>query len=270
MSLLATDAVVLHAFDYLETSRIYRLLTREAGLQSVLARGARRARTRYGTAVDLFAEGEAQLAMRPHRELQTLTGFDVTRARPTLGESLQQFTAASAIAELALRFARDDAQPGLYDAVCGALDAIAAPSDDSDAIDTGQARDAALAGAWHVVAELGFAPTIDQCCSCHAGVSVSERVSFCHPLGGILCGRCTEVQRGTRTLPPSARDALRAWSSGRPWALQTDAEGRAHQRLLREFLAEHLTDGRALPAFGVWEGGTWVSIAAPQPSPEGA
>ena len=130
MSLLATDAVVLHAFDYLETSRIYRLLTREAGFQSVLARGARRSRTRYGTAVDLFAEGEAQMAIRPQRELQTLTAFNVTRARPTLGESLPRFTAAAVIAELALRFAQDDAHPALYVAVCGAFDAIAARADE--------------------------------------------------------------------------------------------------------------------------------------------
>src|SRR5579862_932877 len=106
MPAVGTVALVLHAFDYLETSRIYRLLTREAGVQSVLARGARRSRSRYGSAVDLFAEGEAQLSIRPTRELQTLMAFDVTRARPRLASSLERFTAASAIAELALRFAR--------------------------------------------------------------------------------------------------------------------------------------------------------------------
>src|SRR5579864_6861148 len=116
MPTVATDALVLQVLDYLETSRIYRLLTREAGVQSVLARGARRARSRYGSAVDLFAEGEAQLSIKPTRELQTLTAFDVSHARPGLAMSLERFTGASAIAELGLRFARDDAQPALYDA----------------------------------------------------------------------------------------------------------------------------------------------------------
>ena len=41
MSLVVTDAIVLHAFDYLESSRILKLATREAGVRSVLARGAR-------------------------------------------------------------------------------------------------------------------------------------------------------------------------------------------------------------------------------------
>ena len=57
MSLLTTDAVVLHSFDYLETSRIFRFATRDAGVISVLARGARTSKRRFGTALDLFASG---------------------------------------------------------------------------------------------------------------------------------------------------------------------------------------------------------------------
>jgi DNA repair protein RecO (recombination protein O) len=34
-----------------------------------------------------------------------------------------------------------------------------------------------------------------------------------------------------------------------------DADSRAHQRLLREFLSQHLTDGRELRAFAAWERG---------------
>jgi len=41
MALLTTDAIVLHGFDYLESSRILKLVTRDAGVRSVLARGAR-------------------------------------------------------------------------------------------------------------------------------------------------------------------------------------------------------------------------------------
>jgi DNA repair protein RecO (recombination protein O) len=261
MAVLATDALVLHAFDYLETSRIYRLLTREAGVQSVLARGARRARSRYGSAVDLFAEGEAQLSIRTTRDLQTLTNFDVTHARPGLASSLDRFMAASAIAELALRFARDDAQPALYDAVRGTLDAIDACSDRP-----GSARDAALAGAWHIVAQLGFAPTIDICSTCQKPVPTDERAAFSHPAGGLQCASCARLQHGSRVLPPAARVALRTWMQGEAWTLAEEGDGRAHQRLLREFLAEHLMDGRHLRAFDVWERSAW-GATAPVPPP---
>jgi DNA repair protein RecO (recombination protein O) len=37
----------------------------------------------------------------------------------------------------------------------------------------------------------------------------------------------------------------------------SDADARAHQRLLREFVVEHLSDGKPLRAFEAWETGTW-------------
>src|SRR3982751_141228 len=113
MTLVATDAVVLHAFSYLESSRILRLATRDAGVVSVLAKGARRASRRFGTAVDLFAEGQAQFYAKPGRDLHTLSAFDVARSRAGLGEDIGRFTAASAVAELMLRFGREDVQPSL-------------------------------------------------------------------------------------------------------------------------------------------------------------
>src|SRR3982751_1505101 len=122
MPVVVTEAIVLHVFDYLESSRIFRLVTREAGVRSVLARGARRSKRRFGSAVDLYAQGTAELQMKPGRELDTLSGFDVTRSRSQRGTQLARFTGASAIAELTLRFARDLADPGLFDAVARALD----------------------------------------------------------------------------------------------------------------------------------------------------
>jgi DNA repair protein RecO (recombination protein O) len=64
-----------------------------------------------------------------------------------------------------------------------------------------------------------------------------------------------------RVLPAEARGALRGWLMSeelRPAMEQDAASVRAHQRLLREFLREHLMDGRPLQAFESWEGGRWT------------
>ena len=122
MPLLATSAIVLHAFDYLESSRILRLVTREGGVRSVLAKGARRSSRRFGSAVDLFAEGSAQLYVKAGRDLDNLSAFDVERARPELSQDLGRFAGASAIAELTLRFGRDDTDASLFDVVANNSD----------------------------------------------------------------------------------------------------------------------------------------------------
>src|SRR3954462_13493944 len=99
----STEAVVLHAFDYLESSRIVKLLTRDLGLRSVLARGARSSRKRFGSGLDLFVQGTAELEVKPGRDLDTVTSFDVARTRSGIGNDLARFTGASAVAELLLR-----------------------------------------------------------------------------------------------------------------------------------------------------------------------
>src|SRR5215208_123937 len=124
MSLVVTDAIVLHSFDYLESSRILKLVTRDAGVRSVLARGARRSKRRFGSALDLYAQGTAELQVKLGRELDTLSDFDVRQSRPQLGLQLGRFMGASAIAELTLRFARDAADPGLFDTIGRTLDEI--------------------------------------------------------------------------------------------------------------------------------------------------
>ena len=247
MTLVSTDALVLHAFDYRETSRIVRLITRELGIVSVIARGARRPRNKFGAALDLFASGEVQLTTAVGRDLHSLNAFEATRSRPALAESLDRFAAAAVLAELLLRFAPEQEDPGLLDVVTDALDALCdAPP--------GEAAPVALGGAWCLAAELGFAPALDDCASCHATLDAASAVTFHHRAGGALCASCARHAPGARILPPEARNTLRAWLGRNPAPVLDEPSLRAHQRLLREFLEEHLTDGgRPLRALVAWE-----------------
>jgi DNA repair protein RecO (recombination protein O) len=249
MAPVVTEAIVLHAFDYLETSRILRLLTRESGVQSVLARGARSSRKRFGSAMDLFAQGMAEIHTRPNRELQTLGALDVTRARSEIGSDVGRFTGASMISEIVLRFPYEEAA-GIFDTVEESLDRIAAAP-------PGKTLEAALGGAWRIISELGFTPALDVCANCHAPIDPKAVVAFSHSAGGALCARCGAAAAGTRTIPATAREALRTWFEGGDATIPSHGEARAHQRLLREFFQQHLGSDRELRAFRVWEQGAW-------------
>jgi len=245
---VTTDAVVLHGFDYLESSRIIRLATRDAGLQSVIARGARASRRRFGSGLDLFASGTAHLQVHPGRELQQLVGFDLTSARGALAADLERFAATSAIAEIVLRFAGGAESGELFAQLTHALDAL-------EAAPPSRARDVGVAGAWRLVVALGFAPALDRCSVCHAPISDEAAVVFTRSAGGAACAACAASAPRGRPLPAEARAALRAWTAGADLAVEDPAMRRAHLRLLREFLEHHLGDGRALRAFDAWERG---------------
>jgi DNA repair protein RecO (recombination protein O) len=203
----------------------------------------------------LYAQGTAELQVKPGRDLDTLSGFDIHRARTGLAAELARFTGASVLAELVLRFASDAADPALFESVVQALDDLAeAPAD--------RARDLTLGAAWRVLSELGVGPTTDDCAECHAAIDAGAPVMFSHPAGGVLCSRCSHLARGGRVLPADARDALRDWLAGSAHATSDEYAARAHQRLLREFVREHLADERPLHAFQVWEQGAWSEVGA--------
>jgi len=246
MTLVSTDAIVLHVQDYLESSRIVRLATREHGVQSVLARGARRPRSRFGPSLDLFASGVAQFTLKPGRELSNLTGFDLTKSRMGLAD-LDRFAGASALAELAARFAHADPHDDESFEVLGrSLDEIseAAP---------GTTTEAGLAAAWRYVAALGFGPAVDRCCACAAEIPPDRAAPFSHHGGGVVCEKCVRSVPVGRDLPVDARDALSAWLADEKGLPLSDLARRAHLRLLREFLHHHMGDGRALRALDGWE-----------------
>jgi DNA repair protein RecO (recombination protein O) len=246
MTLVATDAIVLHLQDYLESSRIVRLATKDHGVQSVLARGARRPRSKFGSSLDLFASGVAQFSLKPGRELSNLSGFDLTRSRMALAADLDRFAGASALAELAMRFAHADPHDDALEVLGRSLDEIAAAP-------PGLSTESALAAAWRYVSALGFAPTLDRCCSCGSDLPLDQAAPFSHHGGGVVCERCRRSVSVGRELPAEARGAVSAWLAGDRAVSLSDLEKRAHLRLLREFLHHHMGDGRALRALDGWE-----------------
>lgn len=255
MAVLVSESIVLHGFDYLESSRIVRLLTRDSGLRSALAKGARKSRRRFGSGLDLFAQGTAHLHTRPGRDLDTLGAFEDVRTRTVLAADLERFTGAEAIAEIALAFGREGADAALFDAVTSALDALTAR-------DGRDARGATLAGAWQIIGALGFGPALTECAECDRPLAEEEVALFSHAAGGVVCSRCAPLTAGGRKLPAAARAAIASWMAGTPIEQVDDAEIRAHQRLLREFLGYHLHDvnaggGRSLRALDMWERAGW-------------
>lgn len=243
--MIETVAVVLHSFDYRETSRIVRLATRDSGVVSAIARGSRRPKSRFGQGLDLFTSGTALLVLHPRRDLHTLAGFDATRSRPALAGSLERFGAAAALAELCLRFGTE-ASAGVHDALREGLDRLCISADDAVAA-------AALATGWRIVAELGFAPSLEACALCQRSLAAEEDARFASRAGGAVCNSCRSLTPGARTLPAAARQTLLGWLDGQEAPLPDRPTARAHQRLLREFLEEHMSDGRAFQAFQAWE-----------------
>lgn len=245
MALIATEGIILHTFNYLESSRIIRIITPDYGLISVIAKGARRARGQFGSAIDLFARGEASIYMKEGRDLQTLGGFEVVRSGDWAAISIERVFTASAIAEIVLRVAHQEGSWEIYDAISKGFMRLESASP-QDAVVSG------IGTAWEIISASGFSPSLDRCASCHREIPLDEEVQFSTGSGGTVCSRCLGVGGRYRRLPSKSRDELRAFLSGDFPRLDAKST-RAHQRLLREFIVEHLSDSKPLTAIKAWE-----------------
>jgi DNA repair protein RecO (recombination protein O) len=230
MAPIRTEAVLLRAHDYGDTSRILRFYTSGHGLLSVVARGVR-GKSGKGTAtLATFASGELSAFVKAHRELHTMKDFECARLRTGLGGDVLRFAGASTAAELVLSHAEQESHPELFIALVGALDEI-------DGVQSGDRVGAILAGLWTITEAFGFAPQIDDCVRCGEALEETEVGRFDLAAGGMRCSRCSEGAAGPR-VGPGARGQLRALLAGRrPPDL---SHARQHLGLLEDFLAYHV------------------------------
>lgn len=265
MSLVTTPAVVLQTYRYSETSKVVRLATRDLGIQSAIAKGALRPKSRFGAGLELLSEGTAQLYFRETRELHTLGAFDLTNLRRELAADVGRFTGAAALAEVMLKMAPPAPLPAAYDALVAGLDALAA----APPAPTGRTDATAVRAIWRLVSVLGFEPSLTTCVRDGAAVEPgSEPVLFSIGDGGALCSRCAPAagspQPLTRLPGQAYRDLL---ALNDPQSALPDLEpahAAAHRRLVARFVRYHLGDAGSLSALEFWERHAWLS---PNPTP---
>lgn len=242
MALLSSDAVILQVFKYGDTSKIIRLLTRTSGVQSVIAKGAASPKSKYGGVLEPFTEGIAAFYARENRDLHTLGSFELTRSRQSLGADLVKFGGASLISELIMRAGVESPDAHLYEMVIDSLDRIAAA-------DKTSVESVVLGETWALIAQLGFAPSLDACINCGRAIAETEDAHFDYVAGGIRCNDCAAGMPG-RLLPAHARSALVQLIQGESVILDRTA---AHWRLLSRFITHHVVDGASLKSLAFLE-----------------
>ncbi len=242
MALVTTPATILKTYQDSETSKILRLLTLDRGLCSVVAKGARRPRSRFGGLLEPFTDGVVTYYAKEGRDLHTLSEFELGRERQSLGRQLVRYAGAGLVTEITLRFAPATGDEGLFRRLRAALDRLVEESGDLEA--------AILEETWQLIACLGFAPGIDVCAACGERPEPGETIHFDFAAGSSLCVRCHRLhpQLGLRELSRRAREELEMLIQARSGGgrLKTGREQRA---LLSEFMTYHLTDDRPLKSF---------------------
>jgi DNA repair protein RecO (recombination protein O) len=128
------DGIVVRMTNYGESDRIVEFLTAEEGRVSMIARGARRSRKRFGGALDLFAG--LRTHAQPSSNLWTLKSVDPLNLRLELRLNFDLLARASLICDCARVLTPEHHESSdMYGAVRGGLDLLIA----GDAVAASQA-----------------------------------------------------------------------------------------------------------------------------------
>jgi DNA repair protein RecO (recombination protein O) len=250
MSLVTTPAIVLSAIRYGETSKIVRLATRDHGVQSAIAKGALRPRSRFGAALQLLCSGQAQLLLSERRDLHTLTAFDVLHLPLDLSRDLDRYTAATSLAELVARVGPTEPRPATFDLLRESLVLLEqAPVEALEVL--------GVRLLWRMVQELGFGPSLDQCVRCGEPIPAAGELLFLPEEGGAVGVECAGMGAPARLNPSDRRDLAALVLPGHDLPVLDAPHAAAHRRLLSRFIHHHVAEGQALPALDFWTGRSW-------------
>lgn len=101
MPLHTTEAIVIGGYNLGEADRIIPFFTRRLGKVRAVAKGARRVRSRYGGALELFTLGQLVFFESPNRTLHKINEFSVIDSFAALKADLGRLGRGAYLVELA-------------------------------------------------------------------------------------------------------------------------------------------------------------------------
>jgi DNA repair protein RecO (recombination protein O) len=180
-----TEAVVLRSMRYGEADRILHLYTPARGRVSAIAKGVRRARSRFGGRLEPFFRLRIELH-EGRSELLTVTGAQTVDGYARLrGDARALDAAARACDAVGRLFETTEPHPGVFNLLCRQLALL-----DQHAGGAARVADSwasALAFRLKLLLAAGLAPQLGACASC------GERehlVGFSGAAGGVVCAAC--------------------------------------------------------------------------------
>lgn len=178
---LKSEGVVLRSIRYGEADRILHLYTPDRGRVGAIAKGVRKARSRFGGRLEPFNRLDLVL-YEARSDLLTVTAAETVEAYARLrGSGAALDVAGRACEAVARLFDSDDPHPPVYHLLCNELALL-----DSDPERHGTTANA-LAFRLKLLVVAGFSPQLASCANCG---EADHLVGFSGAAGGVVCSAC--------------------------------------------------------------------------------
>ena len=252
---------LLRKIPFSESSFILKVFTREHGLVSFMAKGAKRQTSKLHGLLEPAIQVQYLFPAHARSEIRLLTDVSLMRDFPRVREDIVKQSLAQVFGEVLLRYTPDETEaPEFHDLLLAGLEKLEAAAPDRSTL---QAAFAAYVLEYCDLA--GYRPQFRHCVQCGDAVT-GPNIVFHVDQGGPRCGRCHREEPGSQWL----RENILRWldavqqgisgpapvedpgpvSSPPPVLGRTDA-GRAEEFLLL-YLGRHAGAQKPLKSVSVW------------------
>lgn len=228
-------ALVLKLVEFSETSLVVTLFSREFGKIHGLAKGGRRLKGPFESALDLLALCRIVFLRKSSEALDLLTEAKLQRRFRPFRRDLSSLYAGYYVAELLGELTDPyDPHPELFDLAEATLAALSAGEPvflHTARFELGMLR------------HLGLLPSLAVCAECGEPVASSGRVAFGQADGGVLCGGCREGKKQVASVGVGVLRMMQqlAEPEGRAWRrLEIDPASRGELRGVLNHYLYHL------------------------------
>jgi DNA repair protein RecO (recombination protein O) len=235
---------VLRSMRYGEADRILHLYTPARGRVGAIAKGVRRARSRFGGRLEPFFRIKAELH-EGRGELLTVTGAQTIDPHGRLRSDGRALDAAARACDAVGRlFETGEPHPGVFNLLCRQLALLDAQAGGVAGESGAAGRSGSLSFRLKLLLAAGLAPQLGACANCG---EPEHLVGFSGAAGGVVCASC---EAGSFALGEEAHGFM-ADALGRSLTEAPAAGEQALGQVERAVAAtlEHHAHVRLMPAF---------------------
>ena len=208
MAIEKSEAIVLRLVDFSNTSCVVTVFTRDFGKISGIAKGARRLKSPFESALDVLAICHLVFIHKTSDALDILTEAKLQRRFRVAARDLGCLYAGYYLAELVLALTDDaDPQPELYELLKSALIGL----------DSGESPEAwVVRFELRLLAILGQGVALDHCTVCGTPIEAARQSWLGVASGGLICAKCRPGKKQVIGLDAATLETLRVFSEPGP------------------------------------------------------
>jgi len=194
--IITDEAIILHSRKFSETSKILTVYSLQHGKMSLLAKGARNPKSKFGATLEALNHSSLTIYKKPQRDLHLLAKAETTVPLRRLAEDYDRLIIGLAIAELiSVTQEPEEANAAIFHLLCSTLELL------NRAI----GNEYALLTAFQIQlsALMGFSPNFKLCFETGKEVVVSEIGEFIFSItdGSVMTPEIGQYREGFRFEP---------------------------------------------------------------------